>query len=178
MFLSWAGWGVYSLGVSLKHGFAQYSLGQQLISAALDGDMTTVKSLVEQGAPVNFSDNWTALEKAAEHGDVPMTKFLIARGATVYPHMLIFAGNVPVAKVLMAHGAQVNAKDYNGTTPLMSAGFNNRELTAFLIKHGADVNARDAEGKTVLRQINEFVAFGNNYDRHTIQLLKKAGAHE
>ncbi len=183
LFVSWAGWGVYNVVVTVKHGLKQYSLGQHLIMAALDGAMTTVKSLVEQGAPVNFSDNWTALEKVAEYGDVSMTKFLIAHGATVYPHMLNFAGTVPVAKVLMTHGAKVNAKDYSGRNALMSAastcaGSNNRELIAFLIQHGADVNARDAEGKTVLGQIKEVVAYGNNYDRQTIQLLKKAGAHE
>jgi len=52
---------------------------------------------------------------------------------------------------LLKNGANINARDENGWTPLMSACFqSNSKIIEMLLKNGADVNARKKDGSTVL----------------------------
>jgi len=72
--------------------------------------------------------------------------------------------DVATIEYLIAHGADVNVKDTNGYTPLMSHTHKSRivngeckdfpaeaiAILRLLLKHGADINARLPNGKTVL----------------------------
>jgi ankyrin repeat protein len=83
----------------------------QLISAVKDGDIATVKEVIESGVEVNQSDEqgWTPLNWAAGKGDLDMVKLLVASGADVFkvgrdqrtPYMIaLAAGRVEVVKFL------------------------------------------------------------------------------
>ncbi len=66
---------------------------------------------------------------------------------------LHFAANVPhgenpiFLKYLLAKGADVNIRDFQGSTPLFVANFaDNKEVIDLLIQNGADVNIRNNKG--------------------------------
>jgi len=79
--------------------------------AALAGDASKVKELIEDGWDVNVIDG---------NGETP----------------LHYAFNVEVAELLIKAGADVNAVDYYGSTPLDKAA--SEELKNFLIENGAE----------------------------------------
>jgi ankyrin repeat protein len=61
------------------------------------------------------------------------------------------AGDLDAAEALLQHGAEVNARDPQGTTPLMSAAANDGiAMARFLLGKGADVRAQDQRGYTAL----------------------------
>jgi len=61
-------------------------------------------------------------------------------------------GNViMLCSILIEQGADVNAKDNNGTTPLIYAAQSGQtELCSILIEQGANVNAKDCFDRTPL----------------------------
>ncbi len=79
--------------------FVWADLGEELIQAAENGDLTEVEKLLEAGADVNKQNNdgETALFFAAEHG------------------------YVEIAEKLIEEGADVNVQNNNGGTTLMYA---------------------------------------------------------
>ena len=80
---------------------------------------------------------------------------------------LHYALNKRVAAPLIANAAQVDAKDYNGYTPLFSAAANNRpEVVDLLIREGADVKHKGFAGE-------EAILYANG--ESTIEILFKAG---
>jgi len=83
------------------------------------------------------------------------------------------AGNVPGAKDILARGAAVDARNYGGLTPLMIAAYaGNLDLVKLLIEKGADVRATATAGSgaTVLCYASE----GNNLN--VVKELLKHGA--
>jgi ankyrin repeat protein len=101
-----------------------------LMTAALHGNIETVKMLMEKGLDVNEkrdSDAGTAVMASSVNGQLEMTKFLVEKGANI------------------------NAKDHVGTTPLMFACVKSRlQIIKYLLEKGADVNARDDRHYTAL----------------------------
>jgi ankyrin repeat protein len=109
-----------------------------LISGEAGGDIEPLKMLLAAGANPNFIDGAVhlyALDYAAMQGRADEAALLIAAGADVNakdslygksplhyairPHCPIgLTGNPVVIQFLIDHGADVNAKDYNGMTPL------------------------------------------------------------
>ena len=88
-----------------------------LSSAAGDGDVEKVKTLLDQGADVNLWEPGTALMAASLEGHVEVVKLLIDRGAKV--NLGNKAGFCPlsnaarkghedVASILIAHGADID----------------------------------------------------------------------
>ncbi len=100
-----------------------------------------------------------------------------ANGNTAF--MLAVAGaKMRLAQMLLAKGAEINAKNREGSTPLIEAVVHLRgggtavEFVKFLLANKADVNARNNRGETAL------VWAGRYQDAALSQLLKRAGAKE
>jgi len=146
-------------------------LSQKLVKAAESGNITDVKSLIDQGADVNFKHT---------SGDTPL-------------HIAIRAGNVPVAKQLIFKGALTNAANSNGETPLLLAVMHDHAGLARYLheEHEAALNVKDSKGWTLLhhvahngnmalaRYLAERSAGGfnkRNADGHTpLELAQRAG---
>lgn len=93
-----------------------------LMLAALKGDLTLVRRLVERGAAVNQS-GWNALHYAAS-GPSP-----------------------EVAAWLLERGALLEARSPNGTTALMmAAGYGNEQTADLLLTKRASVESRNDRG--------------------------------
>lgn len=98
-----------------------------LSCAAIEGNLSIVKLLIQSGADINAASN---------------------RGFT--PIMLACSvNNVQVVKDLVCYGADINIQAYKGETCLMRS-IHNEELCHFLLKNGADVYAKDIRNETVL----------------------------
>ncbi|HEV2547810.1 MAG TPA: ankyrin repeat domain-containing protein [Stellaceae bacterium] len=74
---------------------------EQLHFAAGDGDLETVKRLLQQGADLNAFDDlgWTPLIHAAKRGHVDVVRCLLAAGAQVDARDEARAGNTALAEV-------------------------------------------------------------------------------
>jgi len=95
------------------------SIRTDLHEAAVDGDVTRVKELLEAGAEVNAKD---------ELGITPL-------------YEAVTFNKVDVARSLVEYGAKVNSKDKWGNTPLMSALYNGAcEAAEFLVNKGASLD--------------------------------------
>lgn len=82
-------------------------------------------------------------------------------------------GDLDEVNCLLASGAEVNAKQYNGTTALMEASVNgHKEVVLALLNMGADVNAKAKDGYTAL-----MVASLNGH-KEIVQALLDKGASE
>jgi hypothetical protein len=118
------------------------------MTAAENGDLGQVKSLIAAGADVHAKadSSYTAFMWAAERGNVDCLQALIAAGADVNAEwkgdtaLIIVAkqGNADCLQALIAAGAEVNGKDYNGLTALMlAADKNHADCVKALIAAGA-----------------------------------------
>jgi uncharacterized protein len=110
------------------------------LRAALAGDLTTMRLLVEHGANPNL---------ATKSEDTPLMASA-GIGWAAY-----WTSNAPTArldavKYCLDHGANVNAKDAKGYTALHGAAFRgDNEMVKYLIATGADVQAKTKDGDTV-----------------------------
>ena len=146
-----------------------------LQKASRNGDLSLVKSLIEQGTPVDQPcdfNRWTALHAAAHKGHVEIAEFLIKHGANVnvkdkdgytplhntagsflkgYPRKRTEADRNRIAALLLKHGACLNATINHGDTPLhRAASTNNVALVQLLLENGANPNIQQAQGMTPL----------------------------
>lgn len=122
--------------------------------AAMQGDLTAIRTLIAKGADVNASqgDGMTALHWAAQRGDSVMSALLLRAKASVRAstrigayqplHVASGAGNVTIVKQLLAAKADPRAVTSEGVTPLhLAAMAGVPGAVSALIKAGADVNA-------------------------------------
>jgi ankyrin repeat protein len=132
-----------------------------LADAAQQGDISTVRRLVQEGADVNEPqiDGATALHWAAFDDDLAMAQFLLdagadpnARNRVGAPPILSAAinGNAELLELLLDKGADANMSvSATGDTPLMLAARTGiAAAMQVLIDHGADVNAAETWGHT------------------------------
>ena len=108
---------------------ATQAIGKTLHSAARDGDVRTLLTLVKQGAPIDeraTSVKWTALHAAAA------------------------LNNAVAVSVLLRHGADPNTYDVDGDTPLITAAsLGHTEVVQQLVAK-ANVMQTSARGETAL----------------------------
>ena len=125
--------GIVSL---IVYGCASHDISSRsikLLDAAESGNIDVVKSLIQEGAPLD-------LPCPTEFGWTPLI------GA-------IFHNQTNVVKYLVESGANVNRPSVSGETPLMTAaglGDDGAVLVRYLLEHGADLNATNKLGATVI----------------------------
>jgi uncharacterized protein len=157
----------------------------RLAEEASQGNIETVRSLLDQNADVNAAqgDGMTALHWAAFRDDLDLAKLLLERKANVEAETrvdsitpLVLAsrnGSAAMIDVLLKAGADSNKPTSTHVTPLMSAAAAG-DVSALkaLLDGGADVNAREStNGQTALM----FAAWENRPE--AIRLLISRGAN-
>jgi ankyrin repeat protein len=131
--------------------------------AAMRGDKTTLRALLQQKTDVNVPqvDGATALHWAIYRDDTEMADVLIRAGADVKAanregvtplSMAALYGNAPMISRLLKAGADAAEVGPNGQTVLMVAARNgNPDAIKVLLEGGAKVNVREtARGTTAL----------------------------
>ncbi|KAL7884182.1 hypothetical protein AOLI_G00069520 [Acnodon oligacanthus] len=103
-------------------------------SAAMDGDLERVKSLLRKGTDTNIKDqaSYTALHYSSR------------------------AGHRSVCELLLDHGACANSQTRGGATPLHRAAYcGHLAIVQLLLTHGADPQLTDDDGSTPLHKAAE-----------------------
>lgn len=156
--------------------------------AAERANLPAVKLLLGAGADVNVrdgSENTPLLAAVYQKEDSPYldgdiietVRFLLDNGADVHAvglrnqgvifNAAVFA-NVRLLKLLLAYGADVDRRDCQGWTALMTAASINldkerrEEFIRILLDAGADVSAEDDDGKTVKTIMQKSPIFKDN----------------
>lgn len=136
--------------------------GKELMKAAFNNDVLTVKALLDKGIDVNTpsEDGATALMAASQNGHLEIVSTLLNKGAAVNVRakdgstaLLLSAmkGHSNVVKALIASAADVNVRARRGWTPLMLASQNGHsEVVRMLLEKGSDKNAKNDDGGTPL----------------------------
>jgi ankyrin repeat protein len=159
----------------------------RLSEAAMSGDLSQVRTLIQQKADVNapLGDGSTALHWAAFRDDADMAKLLLANGADVKAatregaitplFMACTNGNAAIIDALLKSGADPNSTKANGTTALMTcAASGSPDAVKLLLDNGAEVNAKESvHGQTALM----FAAALNRADAVKLLLARGAGAN-
>jgi len=153
-----------------------------LHAAAEEGNIDTLKSLLERGVDINAHDtsNQTPLDRAAAKGNVDIVRLLIERGAKVDSrdkrgwtplHESSQYGQLEVSRVLLDHGADVNARNWIYWTPMhASACYGYLENVKLLLERGADIHAMNDRGET------PYLLSLRRGNREIADLLRKHGA--
>jgi ankyrin repeat protein/HEAT repeat protein len=139
-----------------------------LMEAAFRGYADLVSLLIKNGAAVEAADGqgMTALAYAilSDKGAEPARILLQEAGADLRPpvydskgtgRQVLFAavglGRLEVSRLLIGRGADVNAKDWDGFTPLMIAARGGRaDIAGLLLDEGARMEDRSKAGETAL----------------------------
>ena len=116
--------------------------------AAIDGDVSEVKEMLDLGVPVDSEDEigLTALQLAVVYHKTDVTQLLLSRGADVNKrsglhhqtalHKAASNNSTDVIEVLLKHGASTNIKDRYGDTPIDLARLvNNKAAVRLLERH-------------------------------------------
>jgi uncharacterized protein len=139
------------------------AIKSDVADAAMHGDKTAVRALIQQKADVNAPqvDGATALHWAIYRDDDELVDLLIRNGANVKAAnrdgatplaMAALYGKASMIGKLLKAGADAKEAGPNGQTPLMLAARNgNPDAIKVLIEGGANVNARESiRGTTAL----------------------------
>ncbi|XP_072971321.1 uncharacterized protein [Typha angustifolia] len=150
-----------------------------LLHAARQGQLSTAKYLLEQGANPSTSSNLgaTALHHAAGIGNIELMNLLLSKGVDVESQSdagtpQIWAaghGQQDAVKLLLEHHANPNAETDDGITPLLSAvAAGSLQCLELLVQAGANPNTI-AGGATPLH------VAADNGNVEIIRCLLKAG---
>ncbi len=117
----------------------------RLMRASANGDTQTVKSLLAEGAQVNWQGNHgdTALLYAcAEISSNKIDEKCSSETARTHESII---------KALLDHGALVDLQNQDGLTPLIHASLHGHaETVKTLLDHGAQVDLQDKDGASAL----------------------------
>ena len=138
------------------------AVNKQLIEAAKEGNVESVRTLLASRANVNAqtAQGVTALMIAAQNGHAEVVKALLAGGANVNVQnandrtaLMVAAqdGHTEAVKALLERGANVNTQDADGFTALMiAANKGHAEVVKALLAGGANIETKNAKGKTAI----------------------------
>lgn len=174
-------------------------LNQQLLNAALKGDLTTVEKLASEGADINYTDPWgnCAVFSAAWEGNTKALALYCSLGASIELEdnnplcNAAFNGQLSSVKWLLENGANPNF-NFKSTgenalhyTICKTSEIDERtEIVKLLVDAGTDVNKKTIKGTTTLcfmrdaflkaeTPLHRAAAYGNE---RIIKLLIEAGA--
>ncbi|NP_001290577.1 ankyrin repeat domain-containing protein 39 [Esox lucius] len=113
-------------------------------SAAMDGDLERVKSLLKKGVDPNIraSANYTALHYASRSGHESVCRLLLQSGAcanlqtlggATALHRSAYCGHLDVVQLLLHHGADPQICDDDGSSPLHKAAEQDHEEVCRLL---------------------------------------------
>ncbi|XP_047448358.1 ankyrin repeat domain-containing protein 39 isoform X1 [Mugil cephalus] len=113
-------------------------------SAAMDGDLERVKSLVQKGTDPNLRDaaGYTALHYGSRGGHLAVCKFLLENGACASPqtpgsatplHRSSYCGHLDVVRLLLHHRADPMLCDDDNSSPLHKAAERGHEEVCQLL---------------------------------------------
>ena len=146
-----------------------------LMLAVFKGHHDTVKGLVANGADVTAKtgDGTTALQIAASKHDIAMMRLLQDMTDKEFFLLAVLHGRTAIVKDLLSRGADPDAKDQDGTPPVIVATVKgDTQIVRLLIAHGAAVNAKGPMGVTALG-----MAIAANH-AEIIKVLREAGARD
>ena len=132
------------LGHTAVKTYLEYYTAHVFLTAAQNGRLAVVKSLVAAGMPVDIQYMLTALHNAAYGGHLAVVKYLVGQGASLTVRgpggaALDFAvrrGHLAVVKYLVGQGA-----DVHGTVLHFAAGDGHLEIVKYLVGAGASLTA-------------------------------------
>lgn len=140
----------------------------KLHSAIRTQNLDAVKKLLAEGTNPSGGPNTVAPILSLRENNPEILKQLIDAGVDPNPEAATIQLPPPINRfsrfktseclvMIIKAGADINSKDFYGSTPLHSALSKSRiENIKILLKNGADINAVDNEGETVLHKIADF----------------------
>jgi ankyrin repeat protein len=138
-----------------------------LLRAALSGDTTTMRLLVQRGADPNL---------ATLAGTTPLMAAAGVNWAVGQTYTESPQASLDAVSLCLELGADVNAANSMGLTALLGAVNRGRnDIIELLVKHGARLDIKDKEGRTPLRWAEGvfLAAVGAERKPATIALLEK-----
>jgi len=135
----------------------------RFLNAAVNGDAAALRALVAEGVPVDTADSYgePALHLAARLEKPTSVKALLDLGAdiasrsptgkTVVHYLAAYPKTLPLLEGVVSRGADINDRDMDGRTPLMTAVLRGHVRGArALLALGADPLLRDDHGGSVV----------------------------
>lgn len=171
---------------SAFHYSPDWSPQEVFLSAAVNGDVDTLRRMVDAGTGVDTVDKEgvSALLRAANAGKPAAVRYLLQAGADIrlrdrsgrsLLHLVAaWPANLGLIDEVLARGLAVDDQFDGGDTPLMSALLRGHLAGArALLARGADPRVRDRHGNTsVVQMISGIYAFrGGAGDRDALALL-------
>ena len=138
------------------------NLNIRLLSAAQKGDSTSVKSLLDKGADINFQNTRgdTALMLSMIKGDQKTVSTLLTNGARIHTKrndgwtasmVAALNGHTRIMEILLDKGANVDAKGNSGQTLLITAAYGGHfDTVKLLLSKGANIDAKTEGGHTAI----------------------------
>jgi ankyrin repeat protein len=167
-------WNIFQLRTS--------NLGDALIQAVKERDMTFVLRLIQNGLDIDQknSEGETALHAAVATSDFPMLDLLLTHGAKTENqladgstplHTAVRFSSARSVQTLLDHNADIDLQDSSGDTPLMSAvKSDDLAIVYLLLNHGANLEKANKVGETPLLAAARYCA------PETLQTLLDKGA--
>jgi ankyrin repeat protein len=125
-----------------------------LHGATMNGDIKTVKFLIEHNAKLNAKDikGGTPIFAACWIGKLSVVKYLVEKGAEIdittndgatVLHYASQSGNLDLVKFLTSKGLDVNSQADNGATPLhIAVAIGSMDMVEYLLSNRAKINVK------------------------------------